>query len=176
MKKVVVLFVLMIMALGVALATDSDTLIITLSITAVPPEFQMIGSFTEGTFDSANTATQDGKGMTYTGNPDQTDVVLYVQVNQSNNAKYSNTFNLTVTATDFGGVAAEAAIESTTTVSNRTINSSAANNVATFAMTYNGNSVASSNVGVVSFSWATVAANLPVGTYTSTITLGYAAP
>ncbi len=189
MKKVVVLFVLMIVALGAVLATDSDTLVITLNITPTKPEFVMVGSFSSDSFDSEHyTASQNGTTLAYTGNPDTEDVTVYVQLSQSIISKYTCEagFDLTITASNFldsddkaTSAAATAAIYSTAdAVDHRTVTPSARSNIATYRFTYDGYSVAAGVIGVSSFTWNTTEADLPYAKdgYHATITLGYEAP
>lgn len=183
------MFILMIVALGAVLATDSDTLTITLSITPIKPEFVMVGSFSSDSFDSEHyTASQNGTTLAYSGNPDTSNVTVYVQLSQSIASKYTNTagFTLTITASNIldsnnadKNVAATAAIVSTAdAVAHRTVEPSASGNVASYQLTYDGSSVAASVIGVSSFTWNTVDADLPYDAngYHATITLGYQAP
>ena len=179
MKKVLASLTIMVLTLTAMFATSGDTLQITAKVAQVKPVFQMYGSF-----DSTYATLAGSASNTLSSSTDisANDITVNVKVIQKDIAKYQDSFDITITATDLvcgsdkATASASTATSSVANNNNLTVSASKSGKVATFSMTYtNGKPVAAATeIGVASFTWAHDA-DLPAGDYSATITLGYTA-
>lgn len=181
MKKVLAILTFAIMALAAAFA-DDPSLQITAKVSAVPPVYSMKAGFVSGTYTTTAASTITAANtLASDKDPSVQDITVYVQILQSNKAKYKKQVTLTVTATDLSatGIADVATVQAATSTNINTTNltskGTASGKVATFTINYtNGKPVQAAEVGTASFKWEKNE-DLPVGNYSATITMSYEA-
>ena len=95
MKKVIAILAVMMVIAGAVFATTGDTLTINASVPVTPPEFTMVGGFTEQYGTTASGTLES------TVNIAESPIDVYVQVKQTAKSRFKSTggFDVTITAT-----------------------------------------------------------------------------
>lgn len=189
MKKLLLVLTFVFVTLTCLVAAANDTLNITVRSPEIPPTFRMKGGFAQNACNT--TATLLGAPLETADNFDfsATDVVVWIRIEQIDKAKYTQSFDLTVTATALSttidgetfSVVPTAANTTNINTTNLNVTGSVSNLVNTakaiFSLEYtNGKPVqANTFIGDACFTWAHDE-DLPAGEYTASITLSYTAP
>lgn len=179
MKKAFLIFFVLVAAIGACFAATGDFLKLTTFIAGEKPEFTMYGNNILGTSIGAEVGV---------GSPVDGPVEVEMVVKQLNDARYKDTFTISVTATalsnkdqsTYPGQATSAPtvsnLSSKVTNTDYEFNPSGSANTVTIAMNYKtGSKVASCDVATWKFVWEQ-APSLAQGTYEGTVTLSYSAP
>lgn len=187
MKRVLLIFFVLVAAVGACFAAPNDTLILTTSIKAETPDFQIKGAYGATPATYTGTATIDLEETS----PAATDIVLDVSIFQYKVARYLGEIDLAIEATPFKNddlpsqkTDAPTVTDSSTltgvdyiNVSNfaEKIDADTGNRVVSFKVSYEGPKVDKDKTIA---SWKLTWPNKPElasGDYTATITLKYTA-
>ena len=99
MKRALLIFFVLVAAVGTCFATSGDKLVLKTSITAVSPNFEMTGTTTTDEGSVTETATQVGKELKILS-PAHSDVSVQIVVKQSTPARFKGTYTLTIRASE----------------------------------------------------------------------------
>lgn len=180
MKRVLLIFFVLVAAVGTCFAETADKLILTTKIDGAKPEFRIYGNTVEGTQSGATVEVSS---------PVKGDVEVEIIVKQSDDARYKGEFNISVTATALSNLDTSKYPNQATdapTVTSLTpkvsegddfaVSTSSEANVVTLGMNYKtGSKVSKCEVAAWKFVWKS-APNLAEGMYQGTVTLNYTAP
>ena len=179
MKKVLATLTILALTVAAIFAASGDTLQITAKIAKKAPSFQMYGSFDTAYNTVAGTTNNT---LTTTDDISEENITVNVKLVQNTVAKYNESFDITIEATNLKNGNNEASVTCSTATSavsnnaNLTVAATKANAKATYTMTYtNGKPVAANTIiGYATFVW-TANENLAAGDYSASITLSYSA-
>lgn len=99
MKRVLLIFFVLVAFVGVCFATSGDKLVLKTSIIAVSPNFEMTGTTTTDEGSVTETATQVGKELKILS-PAHHDISVNVVVKQSTPARFKGIHTLTIKASE----------------------------------------------------------------------------
>lgn len=186
MKRVLLIFFVLVAFVGVCFATSGDKLTLTTNIGVEKPEFQIIGTY-------KNTAKTGSDTFDNVDSPADNEIVLSIAIKQSNDSRYNNSFSLSVTATPFihktdasQKTEAPEVVEGTSkvlegvdniTVSKFKSADDSGNKKVSVDLTYAGPKVECNGLGNIAewnFKWMNKP-SLAAGDYIATVTLNYTA-
>ncbi len=185
MKKLMVVVLMVIVVLGAALATERESLTISLSISSTAPAYSLYGG---KTLDEARAKT-DGNGSSIGFGYQSfgtTTIDVFLSIWQNNDSRFTGPSTLKVTATELSTELNNVAY-STRGLTHSLVNtfdyakknvealtvaedSSSTADSAIFNLSYSGLPVRSREVANLCYTW-TVGEDLPVGDYQASITL-----
>ncbi len=179
MKRALLIFFVLVAAVGACFAADGDKLWLTTEVPGVSPNFEMYSG------SAVAEKTQSQNSTVSVGNPTTGAVSLPINIRHlgANNVEYIRSggkFKLTITATalTFGNKGTEtpkastisaASSENLYTISEVTGKDS---NVVSFVIEYAGDKVSKGDIASWTYTWAQNE-SLPAATYTGTITLQF---